>query len=381
LKAAALALAIALATTASAMASEEQFGPFSVRSERPALIYLDGEIVRGTYGDFERARRAAPNATTVVLSSPGGDVDEAMRIARDVRRLDLDTYVPVRRGCYSACAYIFFAGIHRRATGQVGVHQVSDPRFTAVSLQERIADLLDLFHDLGVDARVTSVMLRTPPEDLYVLDRSEMQLLHANADEGGWLDALDDLFGHLPGEWSQDDGPGCRTIAGGVGWSEGCVPAEWIPTSPSGTEKYYFQDAEHTMGLLIIDDPGVWTRDELREVVLESVEARHEDGTANILQEMQWPAAGIKFDLLIYPGRNNGGDVLYQHYFASLPNGGALQVVVYSDAAQAWQATAKAAQVFGHFKLEVATEAATEAPTLPSPPDKGRADKQSDSRR
>ena len=56
-------------------------------------------------------------------------------------------------------------------------------------------------------------------------------------------------------------------ISGGVGWSGGCVPAEWIPTAPSGGERYFYQDADHQMGLVILDDPGEWTRDELRDVI------------------------------------------------------------------------------------------------------------------
>jgi hypothetical protein len=356
-KRAAFALAFVFASMASAKASDQSFGSFSIRSDQPDLIYLDGDIGFDTYADFGKARRAAPNATTLILNSPGGNVDQAIRIARDVRSLDLRTYVPLRHGCYSACAYIYLAGVDRRATGQLGVHQISDPAFTAASLQQRLAELLDLFHDLGVDAQITSHMLRTPPEALYILDRKQVRLLNANADSGGWLDAMDDLFGHLSADWAEDETNDCPTIEGGVGWSGGCVPAEWIPTAPNGSERYFYQDADHQMGLMILDDPEEWTREELREVVLEAASAQREEGAAEVFQEMKWPVAGVTFDLMVYPGRSDAGDVLYQHFYRALPQGGALQVLIYSAAGQAWQATSKVTQLFSHLKFDEAPPA------------------------
>jgi hypothetical protein len=354
---AALGLALVLASMASAKASDLSFGPFWIRSDHPDLIYLDGDIGPDTYDDFDKARRAAPDATTLILNSAGGSVDQSIRIARDVRANDLHTYVPLRRGCYSACAYIYFAGVNRRASGQLGVHQISDPEFTATSLQHRLAELLDLFHDLGVDAQITSHMLRTPPEALYILDRREMLVLHADSDAAGRLDAMDDRFGRLPVDWTDDDTGNCATIGGDAGWSGGCVPSEWIPTAPNAGESYFFQNSDHQMGLMILDDPGAWTRDALREVVLQ---AALEQPTVEFRapQEMTWPAAGVTFDLMVYPGRFNGADVVYQHFYRALPQG-ALQVLIYSAAGQAWQATSKIAQLFSQLGLD-------DAPLMPA---------------
>jgi hypothetical protein len=50
--------------------------------------------------------------------------------------------------------------------------------------------------------------------------------------------------------------------------------------------------------------------------------------------------------------------VVYQHFYRALPQGGALQVLIYSGASQAWQATSKAAQLFSHLKLD-------ESPSVP----------------
>lgn len=350
MKAVALGLAVALVSGAVAGAFEEQhFGSFSVYSDEPELIYLDGSIELGAADDFMRARRAAPEASTLVLASDGGHVDEAEAIARQVRGLGLATYVPLQSGCYSACAYIFFAGVDRRATGQLGVHQVSDPGFTAHSLQRDLADLLDLLFEFGVDTRIATAMLRTPPEALYVLDGREIAQLGVDVDGAQSLDWLDERFGYPFSKWSGDAADACQAITAWSGGYEVCVPAAWIPTSPEPGETYYYQDAEHRMGLLIRDEPGDWTRDELRDIVLDTAAAQSGDGA---LQELQWPAAGGTFDLMIYPGLRNGSEVLYQHFYRVLPEGGGLQVLVYSAAGQAWQASSLAAQLFSHLRID-----------------------------
>jgi hypothetical protein len=179
-----------------------------------------------------------------------------------------------------------------------------------------------------------------------------MAVLGANAESGRNLDALDDLFGHLPGEWLRDEGDGCQEIAGGAGWSGGCVPGEWIPTSPHDTEKYFFQDADHQMGFAIVSEPGEWTGDELRDVVLELVAEQRAEGARDVVQEMTWPGAGLTFDLIVYPGWHNGSDVLFQHFYTALPEGGALRVLLYSAPGNAWLATSKIVQVFSHLQID-----------------------------
>ena len=348
--AAALALAVALAAgAAGGVVGERHFGPFSIYADAPALIYLDGDIEFDAADQFARARQAAPAAATLVLMSDGGNVEAARTVAREVRDLGLDTYVPRRHGCYSACAFIFFAGENRRATGQLGVHQVSDPAFTAPSLQRSLADLLDLLYELGVDQRVVSAMLRTPPEALYILDRRETAELGVDREPTRSLDWLDERFGHPFDRWNGAAADSCEPILPWSGDYEGCVSGTWIPTPPAGGETYYYQDAGHRMGLLITDDPYGWTRDELREIVRDAALSESGDG---VLQELQWPVAGTTFDLMIYTGVRNGSDVLYQHFYHARPGGGALEVLVYSAAGQAWQASILAAQFLGHLRFK-----------------------------
>ena len=77
-------------------------------------------------------------------------------------------------GCYSACAYIFFAGIDRQAEGELGVHQISAEVADLVLAQTTLGDVLDAMQEFGVHQQVISHMLRTPPDDMYVFSTAEL---------------------------------------------------------------------------------------------------------------------------------------------------------------------------------------------------------------
>jgi peptidoglycan hydrolase-like protein with peptidoglycan-binding domain len=156
---------------------------FDLPPGEPDVISLNAEITRTTPTDLDRALDARPKASILVLNSPGGAVDSALVIAQEVRRRGMRTYVPDGMGCYSACAYIFFAGENRIADGELGVHQISQDMADIVLTQITIGDILDALDEFGVQHRVISHMLRTPPEDMYVFSRLELSDLDINRGE------------------------------------------------------------------------------------------------------------------------------------------------------------------------------------------------------
>jgi len=153
---------------------------FDLPADEPDVIALNAEIAPTTPSDLDRALDARPNARTLVLNSPGGAVDSALVLAQEVRRRGLKTYVPDGMGCYSACAYIFFAGENRIADGELGVHQISQDVADIVMTQMTIGDILDALDEFGVQHQVISYMLRTPPEDMYVFSQLELSELGIN---------------------------------------------------------------------------------------------------------------------------------------------------------------------------------------------------------
>lgn len=149
-------------------------GAFVLPEDQPEVILLNADITETTSDDFDRALAARPGARIIALNSPGGSVDSALKMAYEVHKRGLTTYVPKDMGCYSACAYMFLAGSDRQAEGELGVHQISSEVADLVLTQTTLGDLLDALTTFGVHQQVISHMLRTPPDDMYVFTTAEL---------------------------------------------------------------------------------------------------------------------------------------------------------------------------------------------------------------
>jgi|GEM_PF-1444589 len=90
-------------------------------------IILQGAVASGTSRRFAETLANAPNVKIVTLSSPGGRLLEAQRIADVVRERRLDTHAV--KECSSACILILVSGVKRTAMAgsQIGLHQASLP--------------------------------------------------------------------------------------------------------------------------------------------------------------------------------------------------------------------------------------------------------------
>jgi hypothetical protein len=89
---------------------------------------LSGQISRGDYKKVAALLKAHnPFINTFRLNSPGGNLDEALKIGRLFRKYLIATRVDV--ACASACAFIWFGGVDRGGT--VGLHRprTDDPVF------------------------------------------------------------------------------------------------------------------------------------------------------------------------------------------------------------------------------------------------------------
>lgn len=161
----------------------QRFGVFNLPADQPDVIVLNGEVTHTLASDFYRALDARPNARIVVLNSPGGYVTNALQVAREVRKRGMSTLVARGMGCYSACAYIFFAGTPRFVEGELGVHQISAEVADLVLAQTTLSDVLDALDQFGVEQTIITVMLRTPPEEMYVFSVEEIADLGINQGE------------------------------------------------------------------------------------------------------------------------------------------------------------------------------------------------------
>ena len=95
------------------------------RSNDGSEIHLSGKVEAGDFEKFEAAAATAKNAI-VSLASPGGLLDEGLRIGARIRERGFSTAVPDGAICASACGYIWLAGASRfvEGNGRVGFHAV-----------------------------------------------------------------------------------------------------------------------------------------------------------------------------------------------------------------------------------------------------------------
>jgi len=171
--------------------------------------YLTGEISKGDYEKVEALLRTnEPFLFNFILNSPGGDVDEALKIGRLLRKYLIATtapftwdsddpklfsfspagdVAPLCRGpnctCASACALTFLGGVAR--SGTVGLHrpQIIDPMFRGLSpadasiayrqLLKMIADYLD---EMEVPKPIIESMIATDSSDIRWVDAGDAGL-------------------------------------------------------------------------------------------------------------------------------------------------------------------------------------------------------------
>jgi len=154
-------------------------------------LILKGEI---TPGDYDYLLKIIWNDPArfllnriIVLASPGGDIQEAMKIARFVKGVYATAYVGPDTGvCASACFFIFASAAYRLADARtVGIHRpYVDPRRLA-SLSPSQAEALqnDLFRqarsylqELQIPTSIIDTMFQRASSEVYWLSDAEQQI-------------------------------------------------------------------------------------------------------------------------------------------------------------------------------------------------------------
>lgn len=163
-------------------------------------IVIEGPIIQGDYERFlQVVRENQARVGTVYLFTPGGDFDEAMKIGRAMRALELDSMVPMRdehgrpfvnsafgpqpvdpknATCASAGFFIHIGALHRGGT-YLAVHRpfFAKDAFARLSEQEAKAafDALQArakayMTEMDVPTQVQEQVLATPSDKILVLE-------------------------------------------------------------------------------------------------------------------------------------------------------------------------------------------------------------------
>ncbi len=165
--------------------AEELAQPMRFELQAGGLLVARGSIEPGTAQRLaEELETRGEYVKTVALDSPGGSLDDAMAMARDLRARKLDAEVADGALCASSCPLLLAGGAHRHAGPQsaVGVHQfyaavppdrpvaqvMADAQLTTARITRHLTEM-------GVDPALWLHALETPPRALRYLTGEEMK--------------------------------------------------------------------------------------------------------------------------------------------------------------------------------------------------------------
>ena len=196
-------------------------GPFCLDLNNSGLagcvsIYMSGPIEPGdadkllqiidhleqSFGaDFGNAHMRVGN---LHLDSPGGDLEEAVKIGRILRTRLMAAKVATDFECYSSCVISLVGGVHRAALGKTGIHSFSSAAIKgsndysdASTKFDAVAKLLrEYMAEMRIPESFLDEMLLTRYDKLRLLTRAERERF-------GLYFGLDPVYAQMR------DGKGC----------------------------------------------------------------------------------------------------------------------------------------------------------------------------
>ena len=146
-------------------------------------IEISGEIKRGDLEALASVAVKAQGLRNVILSSPGGDVVEAIRIGELIRSLRLLTLVDGRGSCASACFFIWINGQYRSrwlGKGIIGLHRpyltVIDNDEKSIARQSFLMKYVRVYlEDRQIPRRIIDLMMGLSSSQIYWMSKGDIE--------------------------------------------------------------------------------------------------------------------------------------------------------------------------------------------------------------
>jgi hypothetical protein len=165
-------------------------------------IDVDGSIAKGDYDAILRASKSLVGRGRPIwirINSRGGNVAEAMKIGRFVRKTlaavvvdgaDVTPGSPQPRRCYSSCVLILIGAADRYLLDDpvVGIHRpyiepavygALSPEQARVTYARLEHDTKDYLAEMGAPGRFVDEMFRTPSTDMRLVTARDFQAMFA----------------------------------------------------------------------------------------------------------------------------------------------------------------------------------------------------------
>jgi hypothetical protein len=182
-----------------------------IKIERKASsvsISISGTITGSDAKEFQNVSQELEyKELSVLLDSKGGDVSAAMQIGRLIRKYDGTTLIlqlapwitsnvgrPRYDRCYSSCALIFIAGVHRVNDGELGLHRpffASAPQ-SRETLEKQVPLMLSMVKsyivEMGITENFYQQMVNTEPSKIVIYNSNNYQKI---------VPAIDPVFAEI----------------------------------------------------------------------------------------------------------------------------------------------------------------------------------------
>ncbi len=167
--------------------------PMSVALGPGGVLELTGTITPGTFARVAAEVEARGEyVRRVMLNSPGGAVEDAIKIGALIEVKGFETEVPQGGLCASSCPLVLAGGKERIASraSAIGLHQIYAVGSAADALpsaraaigiamadaQKTTAVITRYLQTTNVDPSLWLIALETPPDRLHYLSEKELQL-------------------------------------------------------------------------------------------------------------------------------------------------------------------------------------------------------------
>lgn len=117
---------------------------------------------------------------TVWFDSSGGEIDAAMELGRELRKLGVTAFVGEGDQCLSSCVFAFMGGDRRTVAGRLGIHrpyfssarETPDRRSEYRRLQKRLREYIE---ELDFPPSLYEAVMAVPPLSLNILTSAELK--------------------------------------------------------------------------------------------------------------------------------------------------------------------------------------------------------------
>ena len=170
--------------------------PITFELANDGRLIATGTIVPGAAETFAaEIDKRGSYVKTVVLNSPGGSVQDALKIGRMIRAKKFNTEIESSAYCASSCPLVFAGGVERAAgpKAAIGVHQIfaaATPTGATLAdgmnnAQRVSAECQRYLRDMGVDTQVWVHAMETPKDQLFYFKSDELLALKLATREAG----------------------------------------------------------------------------------------------------------------------------------------------------------------------------------------------------